>query len=182
MPSFADVGLRGYSLEVLRHFCVCSGVAKADSTVEVELLENTLREQLNVQVKRALCVHRPLKVVVENWEEGRVDELEAPFLADAPEAGSRKLPFTRELFVERDDFMEVPAKGWKRLSPGKEVRLRHAYVLRCTGVTKDSRTGEVKELRATVDPGTRSANPGDGRKVAGTIHWASAPLSEPATL
>ena len=182
MPTIAGLRRRGYTPEAIRLFCDRIGVAKADSTVEVELLENTLRELLNVSVKRALCVHRPLKITIENWEEGRVDEIEAPFLADAPTAGSRKLPFTRELFIERDDFMEVPAKGWKRLSPGKEVRLRHAYVLRCTGVTKDSRTGEVKELRATVDPGTRSANPADGRKVGGTIHWVSAPLSKPATL
>jgi len=182
MPTIAGLRRRGYTPEAIRLFCDRIGVAKADSTVEVELLENTLRELLNVSVKRALCVHRPLKITIENWEEGRVDEIEAPFLADAPTAGSRKLPFTRELFIERDDFMEVPAKGWKRLSPGKEVRLRHAYVLRCTGVTKDSRTGEVKELRATIDPGTRSANPADGRKGGGTIHWVSAPLSKPATL
>jgi glutaminyl-tRNA synthetase len=146
------------------------------------LLENTLRELLNVSVKRALCVHRPLKVVVENWETARVDEIDAPFLADAPAAGSRKLPFTRELFIERDDFMEAPSKGWKRLSPGKEVRLRHAYVLRCTGVTKDPITAEVRELRGTIDPETRSSNPTDGRKIGGTIHWVSAPLSRPAAL
>jgi glutaminyl-tRNA synthetase len=182
MPTLAGLRRRGYTPEAIRLFCDRIGVAKADSTVEVELLENTLRELLNVSVKRALCVHRPLKVVLENWEEDKVDEIEAPFLADAPAAGSRKLPFTRELFIERDDFMEVPAKGWKRLSPGKEVRLRHAYVLRCTGVTKDSRTGEVKELRAAIDPATRSANPGDGRKIGGTIHWVSATRSRPVTL
>src|SRR5690242_12668525 len=181
MPTIAGLRRRGYTPEALRLFCDRIGVAKADSTVEVELLENTLRELLNVSVKRALCVHRPLKVVVENWEEGKVDEIDAPFQADAPGAGSRKLPFTRELFVERDDFLEVPAKGWKRLSPGKEVRLRHAYVLRCTGVVKDS-GGEVRELRATIDPETRSGNPKDGRKIGGAIHWVSAPLSRPVTL
>lgn len=181
MPTIAGLRRRGYTPEALRLFCDRIGVAKADSTVEVELLENTLRELLNVSVKRALCVHRPLKVVVENWEDGKVDEIEAPFLADDPSAGSRKLPFTRELFIERDDFMEVPGKGFKRLSPGKEVRLRHAYVLRCNSVTKDSR-GEVTELRATIDPDTRSGNPKDGRKVGGAVHWVSAPLSKPATL
>jgi glutaminyl-tRNA synthetase len=182
MPTIAGLRRRGYTPEAIRLFCDRIGVAKADSTVDVELLENTLRELLNVEVKRALCVHRPLKVVVENWEQGKVDEIDAPFLADSPGAGSRKLPFTRELFIERDDFMDVPAKGWKRLSPGKEVRLRHAYVLRCTGATKDPITGEVSELRATIDPQTRSVNPADGRKVGGTIHWVSASLSKPVTL
>jgi len=119
---------------------------------------------------------------VENWDEGKVDQIDALFMPESPATGSRKLPFTRELFIEREDFMEVPVKGWRRLSPGKEVRLRHAYVLRCTGVKKDSSTGEVTELRATIDPETRSANPKDGRKVGGTIHWVSAPLSSPATL
>ena len=182
MPTIAGLRRRGYTPESIRLFCDRIGVAKADSTVEMELLENTLRELLNVSVRRALCVHRPVKIVVENWDKGRVDEIDAPFLPDAPAAGSRKLPFTRELFIERDDFLEVPPKGWKRLSPGKEVRLRHAYVLRCTGAAKDPITGEVTELRATVDPETRSGNPKDGRKVGGTIHWVSAPLSRPATL
>jgi glutaminyl-tRNA synthetase len=182
MPTIAGLRRRGYTPEAIRLFCDRIGVAKADSTVEMELLENTQRELLNVSAKRALCVHRPLKVVVENWEEGRVDEIDAPFLPDDPSAGARKLPFTRELFIERDDFMEVPAKGWKRLSPGKEVRLRHAYVLRCTAVTKDPKTGEVRELRATIDPDTRSGNPKDARKIGGTLHWVSASLSRPVTL
>jgi len=141
MPTIAGLRRRGYTPEAIRLFCDRIGVAKADSTVEVELLENTLRELLNVSVKRALCVSPPSESSGGELEEGRVDEIDAPFLADAPAAGSRKLPFTRELFIERDDFMEVPAKGWKRLSPGKEVRLRHAYVLRCTGATKDPITG-----------------------------------------
>ncbi len=182
MPTIAGLRRRGFTPESIRVFCDRIGVAKADSTVEVELLENTLREMLNVSAPRALCVHRPLKVVVENWPEGKVDEIDAPFLPDAPAAGSRKIPFTRELLIERDDFMEVPVKGFRRLSPGKEVRLRHAYVLRCTGVTKDPRSGEVTELRATIDEETRSGNPKDGRKVGGTIHWVSAPLSAPVTL
>ena len=182
MPTIAGLRRRGFTPEAIRLFCDRIGVAKADSTVEVELLENTLRERLNVEAPRALCVHRPLKVVVENWPEGKVDEIDAPFLPDSPAAGSRKLPFTRELFIDRDDFMEVPVKGFRRLSPGKEVRLRHAYVLRCTGVEKDPRTGEASALRATIDEETRSGNPKDGRKVGGTIHWVSAPLSAPVTL
>jgi glutaminyl-tRNA synthetase len=182
MPTIAGLRRRGFTAEAIRLFCDRIGVAKADSTVEMELLENTQREMLNVSAPRALCVHRPLQVVVENWEEGKVDEIEAPFLPDAPAAGSRKLPFTRELLIERDDFLEVPVKGWKRLSPGKEVRLRHAYVLRCTGVSKDPASGEVTELRATIDPETRSGNPKDGRKVGGAIHWVSASRSVPARL
>ena len=182
MPTLAGLRRRGFTPEAIRLFCDRIGVAKADSTVEMELLENTLREMLNLSAPRALCVHRPLRVVVENWPEGKVDEIEAPFLPDDPAAGSRKLPFTREILIERDDFMEVPAKGFRRLSPGKEVRLRHAYVLRCTGVVKDPGTGEVTALRATIDEETRSGNPKDGRKVGGAIHWVSAPLSAAATL
>jgi len=181
MPTLAGLRRRGFTPEAIRLFCDRIGVAKADSTVDVELLQNTQRELLNVSAKRALCVHRPLKVIVENWEEGRVDEIEAPFHPDAPDAGSRKLPFTRELLIERDDFAEVPPKGWKRLSPGKEVRLRHAYVLRCTGVSKDA-AGEVTELRASIDHDTRTGNPKDGRKIGGAIHWVSAPLSKPVEL
>src|SRR3989454_4730530 len=145
MPTIAGLRRRGYTPEAIRLFCDRIGVAKADSTVEMDLLENTLRETLNVSAPRALCVHRPLKVVVENWDEGRVDQIDALFMPESPATGSRKLPFTRELFIEREDFMEVPVKGWRRLSPGKEVRLRHAYVLRCTGVKKDSSTGEGTE-------------------------------------
>ena len=181
MPTLAGLRRRGFTPEAIRLFCDRIGVAKADSTVDVELLQNTQRELLNVSAKRALCVHRPLKVIVENWEEGRVDEIEAPFHPDAPDAGSRKLPFTRALLIERDDFAEVPPKGWKRLSPGKEVRLRHAYVLRCTGVSKDA-AGGVTELRASIDHDTRTGNPKDGRKIGGAIHWVSAPLSKPVEL
>ncbi len=179
MPTIAGLRRRGYTPEAIRLFCDRIGVAKADSTVDVELLENTLRELLNAQAPRALCVHRPLRVTVENWDADKVDEIDAPLLPDQP--ATRKLPFTRELFIERDDFLETPVKGWKRLSPGKEVRLRHAYVLRCTGVTKDS-AGEVTALRGTIDPDTRSGNPKDGRKVGGAIHWVSAPLSAEVTL
>jgi glutaminyl-tRNA synthetase len=181
MPTIAGLRRRGFTAEAIRLFCDRIGVAKADSTVEMELLENTQRELFNVQARRALCVHRPLKVVVENWEEGKVDEIDAPFHPEDPASGTRKLPLTRELFIEQDDFMEVPPKGWKRLSPGKEVRLRHAYVLRCTSAAKDA-TGQVRELRATIDPDTRSANPKDGRKIGGAIHWVSATRSRPVTL
>jgi glutaminyl-tRNA synthetase len=161
MPTIAGLRRRGYTPESIRLFCDRIGVAKADSTVDVELLENTLRELLNAQAPRALCVHRPLKVTIENWPDGKVEEIDAD---------TRKLPFTKEIFIEREDFMEVPEKGFKRLSPGKEVRLRHAYILKCTGVDKDG-------LRGTIDP-DRNAS----RKVGGTIHWVSAEHSAPVTL
>ena len=148
MPTLAGLRRRGFTPEAIRLFCDRIGVAKADSTVDVELLQNTQRELLNVSAKRALCVHRPLKVIVENWDEGRIDEIDAPFHPERPEAGSRKLPFTRELFIERDDFAEAPPKGFKRLSPGKEVRLRHAYVLRCTGVSRLSCVSMIGSSRS----------------------------------
>jgi len=181
MPTLAGLRRRGYPPEAIRQFADRIGVARADSTVDVDLLENTVREVLNATAPRALCVHRPLKVVVESWPEDRVETLEAAWQQDAPEKGTRTLPFSHELFVERDDFMEVPAKGFKRLSPGKEVRLRHGYVVKCTGVEKDA-SGEVTELRCTHDPDTRSGNPKDGRKIGGTIHWVSAAQAVPVTL
>ncbi len=181
MPTIAGLRRRGYPPEALRAFAERIGVAKADSTVEVELLESTVRDALNASAPRAMCVHRPLKVVIESWPEGEVERIEAPWKQDAPEKGTRQLPFTREVFIERDDFMEVPVKGFKRLSPGKEVRLRYGYVVRCTGVVKDA-AGEVVELRCTHDPDTRTGAPKDGRKIGGTIHWVSASNSVPATL
>ena len=176
MPTIAGLRRRGYTPEALRLFCDRIGVAKADSTVDMELLQNTQRELLNASARRALCVHKPLKVVVENWDEGRVEEIEAPFHPENAAAGSRKLPFTRELFIEQDDFADVPPKGFKRLSPGKEVRLRNAYVLKCIGKGPDG------ELRATIDPDTRTGPPKDGRKIGGAIHWVSATLSKPCEL
>src|SRR5262249_44539834 len=173
MPTIAGLRRRGYTPEAIRLFCERIGVAKADSTVEVDLLENTLREDLNVSAPPALCVHKPLKVVVENFPEGQVDEIDAPYMPEQP--ASRTLPFTRRFFLDRDEFMETPGKGLKRLSPGREVRLRHAWVLKCTEVIKSS-AGEIVELRGSIDPDTRSGNPKDGRKVGGAIHWVSAPL------
>jgi len=174
MPTLSGLRRRGYTPSAIRTFCDRIGVTKANSTVDVALLEHTVREDLNTEAPRVLCVLRPLKLVIENWPEGKVEMLDAPYWPhDVPKEGARPLPFSRELWVERDDFAEVPAKGWHRLAPGAEVRLRYAYVVRCTGVIKDD-AGEVVELRATVDPATRGGATPDGRRVAGTLHWVSA--------
>jgi len=182
MPTIAGLRRRGYTPEAIRVFCDRIRVAKADSLVDMELLENTLREDLNVRVPRAMCVHRPLRVVLTNVSEGAVEELEVPnFPDDPPKMGSRRIPFSRVLYVERDDFMEAPSKKFHRLAPGREVRLRFAYVIRCDEVVKDPATGEVVELRCTCDRETLSGPP-VGRKVPGTIHWVSADQSVPVTL
>jgi glutaminyl-tRNA synthetase len=174
MPTIAGFRRRGYTPESIRDFAERIGVAKADSVVDTGMLEACIREDLNTKAKRVACVHEPLKVVIENVPEGHFEELEAPFFPDdPPKMGFRKLPFSREIYIERDDFMEQPPKGFFRLSPGKEVRLRFGYVLKCTGVIKDD-TGKVLELRGTIDPDTKSGNPKDGRKIGGAIHWLSA--------
>jgi glutaminyl-tRNA synthetase len=174
MPTLSGLRRRGYTPEAIRSFCDRIGVAKAHSTVDVALLEHAVREDLNTKAPRVLCVLRPLKLVVENWPEGKVETFDAPFWPhDVPKEGSRGLPFSRELWIERDDFAEVAPKGWHRLSPGAEVRLRYAYVVRCTGMSKDEH-GEVVEVRCTYDPATQGGAAPAGRKVPGTLHWVSA--------
>lgn len=180
LPTLAGLRRRGFTPEALRDFCERIGVAKANSTVDVALLEHCQREDLNAKAPRVLCVLRPLKVVIENYPEGKVEELDAPYYPhDVPHEGSRKIPFSREIFIERDDFAEVPPKGFHRLSPGKEVRLRYAYFLRCESVVKDPATGEIVELRCTYDPASRGGASPDGRKVPGTLHWVSAAHAVP---
>jgi glutaminyl-tRNA synthetase len=182
MPTLAGLRRRGYTPEAIRLFCDRIRVARADSLVDMDLLENTQREDLNARVPRAMCVHRPLRVVLTDFEEGRVEEIEAPNFPDDPQRmGSRRLPFTRVLYVERDDFMEDPPRKFHRLAPGREVRLRFAYVVRCDEVVKDPATGEVVELRCTHDRATLTAPPA-GRKVPGTIHWVSAQHAVPVDL
>jgi glutaminyl-tRNA synthetase len=181
MPTIAGLRRRGYTKEAIRELCERVGVARNNSTVEVALLDHVLREDLNRSSPRVLCVLRPLRVVIENYPEGQVEELTAPYFPpDVPKEGSRKLPFGRVLYVERDDFMEDPPKDYHRLAPGREVRLRYAYVIRCTGVVKDPSTGEVTELRCAYDPTTRGQDGKEGRKVKGTIHWVSAEHAMPA--
>ncbi|HLV21724.1 MAG TPA: glutamine--tRNA ligase/YqeY domain fusion protein [Polyangiaceae bacterium] len=176
MPTLAGLRRRGYTPEAIREFCDRIGVAKNNSTVDVALLEHTLREDLNHRSPRHLAVLRPLRVLIDNYPEGQVEELEAPLWPhDVPKQGSRKLPFSRELYIEQDDFLLEPPKGYHRLSPGAEVRLRYAYVIRCDDVVRDA-AGNVVELRCSYDPETRGGDAA-GKKVKGTIHWVSAPHS-----
>ena len=174
MPTLAGLRRRGVPPAAIRDFIKRVGVAKANSVVDAGMLDFCVREQLNTSAPRRMAVLRPLKVVIENWPEGHVDDLEAVNNPNDPTAGSRMIRFGRELFVEQDDFMETPAKKFYRLSPGKEVRLRYAYFITCREVVKDA-AGAVVELRCTYDPETRGGNtPPDGRKVQATLHWVSA--------
>jgi glutaminyl-tRNA synthetase len=179
MPTVSGLRRRGYTPEAIRDFCDRIGVAKSDSTVDVALLEHCLREDLNKRAQRAMAVLRPLKVTIENYPEGRVEELAAVNNPEDPAAGTRPVSFSRELFIERDDFMEDPPKKFYRLAPGREVRLRHGYFLKCVSVVKDG-AGQVTELRCVYDPATLSGEAADGRKVKATIHWVSAAHSLPA--
>ncbi len=172
MPTIAGMRRRGYPPEAIREFCDRIGVTKADNLVEMSLLENCVREELDRSAPRAMAVLRPLKVVIENFPEGRVEELEAANHPKDESLGTRKVPFTRELYIDRGDFLEVAPKGFKRLVKGGEVRLRYGYVIRCDSVITDE-AGEIVELRCTYDPDTLGRNP-DGRKVQGVIHWVSA--------
>lgn len=174
MPTLAGFRRRGYTPEAIRAFCERIGVAKRNSTVDIAMLEHSLREDLNKRAQRVMAVLRPLKVVIENYPEGRVEELEAVNNPEDPDMGTRQVPFSREIYIEQDDFREEPPKGFFRLSPGREVRLRYAYIIKCIGVVKDPKTGEVKELVCTYDPETKSGSSQSGRKVKATIHWVSA--------
>ncbi len=174
MPTLAGFRRRGFTPEALRDFCNRIGLAKRDSVVEVELLEHCLREDLNRRAPRVMAVLDPVRVVLTNYPEGQVEELDAVNNPEDASAGTRKVPFSRELFIDRDDFREVPPPKYHRLSPGKEVRLRWGYLIRCEEVVKDPATGVITELRCTYDPATRGGEAPDGRKVKGTIHWVSA--------
>ncbi|MBA4019674.1 MAG: glutamine--tRNA ligase [Pirellula sp.] len=174
MPTIAGIRRRGYTPEAMRAFCAEIGVSKYDGVVEINVLENAVRADLNKRAPRVQAVLHPLKVVITNYPEGQVEMLDAVNNPEDPAAGTRQLPFSRELYVEQDDFREVPPKKFYRLTVGQEVRLRWGYLIRCTDVVKDPATGEVKELHCTYDPATRGGNAPDGRKVQGTIHWVSA--------
>ena len=173
MPTLRGLRRRGYTPESLRNFCATIGVTRYNGLTDMMVLENSLREHLNRIAQRRMAVLRPVKVVVENYPEGQVEELDAVNNPEDAAAGSRKVPFSRELYIEQDDFQENPPKGFFRLSPGKEVRLRWAYFVKCTGVEKDA-AGNVTLIRATYDPATRGGDAPDGRKVKATIHWVSA--------
>ena len=174
MPTIAGMRRRGVTPEALRAFCETIGVARKPARTELATFEHAVRNDLNMRVPRVMCVTKPLKVVIENYPEGQVEELDASYYPhDVPLTGSRKVPFSRELYIERDDFMENPSKKFYRLAPNREVRLRYGYFITCTGIVKDS-AGEISELRCTYDPATRGGDSPDGRKVQGTIHWVSA--------
>jgi glutaminyl-tRNA synthetase len=179
MPTIRGLRRRGYTSEAIREFCERVGVAKRDSRVDVAQLEFSVREDLNRRSPRVMAVLRPMRVVIENYPEDRIEELEAVNNPEDPAAGTRKVPFSRVLYLERDDFREDPPKKWFRLGPGREVRLRYGYFITCREVVKDDR-GEVVELRCTYDPETRGGSAPDGRKVRGTLHWVSAAHALPA--
>ena len=179
MPTLAGLRRRGVPPEAIREFVRRIGVAKANSVVDVAMFEHAVREVLNRSALRRMAVLRPLKVVIENYPEGQSEKLEASNHPDDPAAGTRRIKFGREIFIERDDFMENPPKKFFRLSPGTEVRLRYAYFITCREAVKNAK-GEVVELRCTYDPATRGGNAPDGRKVKATIHWVSAKDSKAA--
>ena len=180
MPTISGLRRRGYTPAAIRNFCDRIGVAKADSMVDMALLEFCIREGLNKTAPRVMGVLRPLKVVIDNYPAGQVEELEAINNPEDPGMGTRQVPFSRELYIERDDFMEDPPRKFFRLAPGREVRLRYAYFIKCVDVVKDPASGEIVELRCTYDPATRGGDAPDGRKVKGTLHWVSAEHSLPA--
>lgn len=173
MPTISGLRRRGYTPESIRNFSEKVGVAKRDNTIDVALLEYSIREDLNKKAARVMAVLNPLKVVIDNYPLGQSEELEAVNNPEDPSHGTRSVPFSREIYIERDDFMENPPKKFFRLSPGNEVRLRYAYIIKCTGVVKDENTGEILELHCTYDPETKSGSANSDRKVKGTIHWVS---------
>jgi glutaminyl-tRNA synthetase len=174
MPTLSGLRRRGYTPESIRNFCERIGVAKRNNVVDIANLEHAVREDLNYRAPRAMAVLNPLKVVIDNYPENQAEEVDVINNPEDASAGTRKVPFSRVLYIERDDFMENPPKKFFRLSPGREVRLRCAYFLKCTGVVKDPATGEIVELRATYDPASRGGDSPDGRKVKATLHWVSA--------
>jgi glutaminyl-tRNA synthetase len=179
MPTLVGMRRRGYTPEAIRAFCDRIGVAKRENVVDVAQLEHAVREDLNRRAPRIMGVLRPLRVVLDNYPEDRVEEMDVVNNPEDPAAGTRKVPFSRVLYIEEDDFREDPPKKFFRLAPGREVRLRNAYLITCTGVVRDA-SGEIVELRCTYDPATRGGDAPDGRKVKATLHWVSAPHAIPA--
>jgi glutaminyl-tRNA synthetase len=181
MPTLSGLRRRGYTPSAIRTFCERIGVAKRDSVVDVALLEHCLREELNRTAPRAMAVLRPLRLIIDNYPEGQVEEMPAVNNPEDAAMGERVVPFSRELYIEQDDFMEDPPRKFFRLSPGREVRLRYGYFITCTGVDKDA-DGQIIALHCTYDPQTRGGNAPDGRKVKSTIHWVSAAHAIPARI
>ncbi len=179
MPTISGLRRRGYTPSAIRDFCERIGVAKSNSIVDVSLLEHCIREDLNTKAARVMAVLKPLKVVIENYPDGMVEELEAENNPESPEMGTRKVLFSKVIYIEQDDFMEDPPKKFFRLRPGQEVRLKHAYIIQCEQVIKNE-AGEIVELRCTYDPTTKSGESGSSRKVKGVLHWVSAEHAIPA--
>jgi glutaminyl-tRNA synthetase len=180
MPTLAGIRRRGYTAEAIRNFCERIGVAKRNSTVDIAMLEHCLREDLNKRAARVMAVLRPIKVVIENYPAGQVEHLEAINNPEDPSSGTRLVPFSEVVYIEQDDFREEPPKGFFRLSPGREVRLRYAYIIKCIDVVKDPETGEIRELRCTYDSETKSGSSQSNRKIKATIHWVSADYAKEA--
>jgi glutaminyl-tRNA synthetase len=180
MPTITGMRRRGFTPEAIRKFCTEIGVAKNDNLIDVSVLEHCVREDLNACAPRAMCVLHPLRVVIDNYPESDVEQFEFANHPQRPEMGTRQVPFSREIYIERDDFMEDPPKKYHRLGPGLEVRLRNAYVIKLQSMVRDGQTGEVTDLHCTYDPATRNAPPADGRKVQGVIHWVAADHCVPA--
>ncbi len=174
MPTIAGMRRRGYTPEAIRNFCAAIGVAKNENLVDIALLESCVRDNLNEHAPRAMAVLRPLRLIIDNYPEGKTEEFECANHPQNPDMGTRKVPFSKTLYIEQEDFMEEPPKKYKRLGPGREIRLRSAYVIKFASMKKDEKTGEVVELHCTYDPQTGNAPPADGRKVEGVIHWVSA--------
>ena len=175
LPTLSGMRRRGYTPEAIRDFCNRIGMSKSDNLIDISLLEYCLRQDLNIRAPRVMAVLRPLKVIIDNYPEGKVEELDAENNPEDESTGSRKIPFSREIYIEQEDFMEDPPRKYFRLAPGREVRLKHAYYITCVDVVKDEQTGEVTELHCTYDPKTRGGWSEDGRKVRGTLHWISTP-------
>ncbi|MBH0209841.1 MAG: glutamine--tRNA ligase, partial [Nitrospira sp.] len=180
LPTLKGLRRRGVTPDAIRAFCEHIGVAKRDAVVEMQLLEHFVREDLNKRSPRVMAVLKPLKVIIDNYPEQTAEELDAVNNPEDPSAGSRQVPFSRTLYIEQDDFREDPPKQFFRLAPGREVRLRYAYIIKCVGVVKDPQTGAITELHCTYDPETKSGASQDQRKVKATIHWVSAPHAVPA--
>jgi len=174
MPTIAGLRRRGYTPEAIRNFCERIGVAKTNSVVDIRFLEHCIREDLNVKAPRAMAVLRPLKLVIDNYPGDMVEEMESENNPEDPTAGNRKIPFSRILYIEQEDFHEDPPKKYFRLAPGREVRLKNAYIIKYEGFVRDEKTGEIKEVHCTYDPESKSGKPGAKRKVKGTLHWVSA--------
>jgi len=174
MPTISGLRRRGYTPEAIRDFCERIGVAKRNSVVDIALLEHCVREDLNQRAPRVMAVLRPLRVIIDNYPEGQVEWLETDNNPENPSMGTRKIPFSRVIYIEQEDFMENPPKKFFRLAPGREIRLKSAYIIKCERVVKDEQTGKILELHCTYDPESKSGGVNSGRKVKGTSHWVSA--------